>query len=151
AISIYAVYYVVWAVFIRPGLRRHAAELRTAADAATAAVAASPQRSEAMTVAWRPPSEAPPESPADRYAQDVRRRRQRPNWRDHVNRELATKPLRTKTSELLGSMLMAAIIAALAALVAPVTLGIQGSSAGAALYLWLALVAVIGSWAVLVP
>ena len=104
-----------------------------------------------MTAAWHPPLETTPESPADRYAQNVRRRRQRPNWRDRANQELAAKPFRAKTSELLGSMLMAAIIAALASLIAPVLMGIHGTSDGLALYLWLALVGTLGSWAVLVP
>ena len=150
ALTCYAIYYFVWAIFIRPGLRRHAAELRQATDAA-AAVAAAPSRAEAMTAAWHPPLETTPESPADRYAQNVRRRRQRPNWRDRANQELAAKPFRAKTSELLGSMLMAAIIAALASLIAPVLMGIRGTSDGLALYLWLALVGTLGSWAVLVP
>ena len=150
ALTCYAIYYFVWAMFIRPGLRRHAAELREATDAA-AAVARPPSRAEAMTAAWHPPLETTPESPADRYAQNVRRRRQRPNWRDRANQELAAKPWCTKTSELLGSMLMAAVIAALASLIAPVLMGIRGTSDGMALYLWLALVGTLGSWAVLVP
>jgi hypothetical protein len=147
AITCYAIYYFVWATFIRPGLQRHASELRAAGDA----VARVPERSEAMTAAWRPPSEAAPASPADRYAQEVRRRRQRPNWRDRVNQELVAKPLRDKWSELLGSMLMAAMIAALASLIAPVLMGISSSSAGMALYLWLAVVGTLGSWAIMIP
>jgi hypothetical protein len=151
AITCYGIYYFVWAVFVRPGLRLHAAQLRDAAGGAVAAVAPASPRSEAMTAAWRPPVEAPAASPADRYAQAVRQRRQRPNWRDRVNQELIAKPLRTKWSELLGSMLMAAIVAALASLIAPILMGIHGTSDGLALYLWLALVGTLGSWAILVP
>jgi Protein kinase domain len=150
ALICYGVYYLVWAIFIRPGLRLHAAELRNAADEVAALAPGSP-RSEAMTAAWHPPVEKPASSPADRYAQNVRRRRQRPNWRDRANQELLAKPLRVKWSELLGSMLMAAVVAALASLIAPVLMGIQGSSTGLAVYLWLALVGTLGSWAILVP
>ena len=150
ALICYGVYYLVWAIFIRPGLRLHAAELRSAADEVAALAPGSP-RSEAMTAAWHPPVEKPAASPADRYAQNVRRRRQRPNWRDRANQELLAKPLRDKWSELLGSMLMAAVVSALASLIAPVLLGIQGSSMGLAVYLWLALVGTLGSWAILVP
>jgi hypothetical protein len=150
AVICYGIYYLVWAIFIRPGLRRHAAELRAAAGD-IAGVTPIGQRSEAMTAAWHPPTEPAAASPADRYAQAVRRRRQRPNWRDRVNQELQAKPLRHKWSELLGSMLMAAFIAALASLIAPVLMGISSTSAGMALYLWLALVGTLGSWAILVP
>jgi hypothetical protein len=151
ALLCYGVYYAVWAIFVRPGLRQHAAQLRDAADAYAPPVGAGPARSEAMTAIWNPAPESPPESPADRYAQGVRRRRQRPNWRDRVNQELAAKPLRTKSSELLGSMLMAAFIAAIASLIAPVLTGTAGSTSGMALYLWTALVSTLGSWAILVP
>ena len=75
----------------------------------------------------------------------------RASWRDRANQELAAKPLREKLSELLGSMLSAAVFAALAALVAPVLLGVSTNSHGMAIYLWLALVGTLGSWAVLVP
>jgi eukaryotic-like serine/threonine-protein kinase len=150
AVICYGIYYLTWAIFIRPGLRRHATELRAAAGD-VAAVTPVAQRSEAMTAAWHPPAESAAASPADRYAQAVRRRRQRPNWRDRVNQELQAKPLRDKWSELLSSMLMAAVVASLASLIAPVLMGIQGSSAGLALYLWLALVATLGSWAIMVP
>jgi hypothetical protein len=150
ALVCYGIYYTVWAIFIRPGLRKHAAELRAAAGGVAAAGQTAP-RSEAMTAAWHLPAEPPAASPADRYAQAVRRRRQRPNWRDRVNQELLTKPLRAKWSELLGSMLLAAFVAAVASLIAPVLMGISSSSAGMALYLWLAVVGTLGSWAIMIP
>jgi Protein kinase domain len=147
----YGIYYTVWVFYIRPGLRRHAAELRAAAGEVAAAVPIA-RRSEAMTAAWRAPADAAPAAtPADRYAQEVRRRRHRPNWRDRANQELIAKPFRHKTSELLGSMLTAAFVAALASLIAPVLMGIRGASDGVAIYLWLALVGTLGSWAVMVP
>jgi eukaryotic-like serine/threonine-protein kinase len=150
ALICYGVYYTVWTIFIRPGLQRHAAGLRAAAAGVAAVAPAAPQ-SEAMTAVWRPPVEGPAESPADRYAQTARRRRQRPNWRDRANQYLAAKPLRDKLSELLGSMLMAAVVASLASLIAPVLLGIHGTSTGMAMYFWLAIVGTLGSWAILVP
>ena len=53
---------------------------------------------------------------------------------------MALKPTRDKFSELFSSMLLSAMFAALAALVAPVLLGIATNSASMAVYLWLALV-----------
>ena len=42
------------------------------------------------------------------------------NWRERVEQEIASKPLREKVSELLGAMLKSAMFASLAALIAPV-------------------------------
>ncbi len=144
----YGIYYVIWASVIRPGIMRHSAQ--QGATAATPAAADSPQRPDAMTAAWSPPAK-PSATPASRYAEKARRRRLRVSWRERAQRELAAMPLRDKLSELLGSMLAAAVFASLAALVAPVLLGVSADSNGMAVYLWLALVGTLGSWAVLVP
>jgi hypothetical protein len=81
----------------------------------------------------------------------ARQRHLRPNWRDRANQELAAKPLRNKLAELSGSMILAAMFAALAASIAPMLLGDQGTSDRLAMHLWLAVVGTLGSWAVLVP
>jgi predicted lipid-binding transport protein (Tim44 family) len=149
----YGVYYIIWASLVRPGLQR-----RAAADAAAAAetsdnyvakaVAASAP-ADARTAVWQPADPGklnPPPLPA------ARTRRQRPNWRDRANQELAAKPFRQKLSELLGSMIMAAVFAALAACIAPVMLGASGSfNDRLPVHLWLALVGALGSWAILIP
>jgi hypothetical protein len=130
----YGIYYVIWASVIRPS-----AQPKSPPNVATPS-------QEAMTAAWSPPA-----TPASRYAEKARRRRHRVSWRERAERELAAMPLRDKLSELLGSMLAAALFASLAALVAPMLLGIAANSNGMAIYLWLALVGTLGSWAVLVP
>jgi hypothetical protein len=143
----YGVYYVVWVSVIRPSAVPKAAQSFEDQVAAANREGAN-SRNEALTAAWHPPAAA---APASRYAQQRRERRVRPSWRDRAHQELAAKPLRAKLSELFGSMLTAAIFAALAALVAPVVLGLATNSASMAVYLWLALVGTLGSWAVLVP
>jgi eukaryotic-like serine/threonine-protein kinase len=145
----YGIYYVIWASVIRPGIMRHSAQ--HGATAATPTAADSPQRPEAMTAAWSPPGGGQPATPASRYAEKARRRRMRVSWRERAHRDLAAMPLRDKLSELLGSMLAAAVFASLAALVAPALLGVSANSNGMAIYLWLALVGTLGSWAVMVP
>jgi len=147
ALICYGVYYAIWAMFIRPGMRRRAAPPRLVqSDVALDAT----DRRDHETAAWQPPAESP-KSAAERYAERVRRRRLRPNWRDRAYQELAAKPLRDKLSELSGAMLMAAIMAALAALVAPLVLANGTTSQGLATHLWLALVGTLGSWAIIVP
>ena len=66
-------------------------------------------------------------------------------------REITVKPLRDKFSELLGSMIVAAIVAAVAAGIGPMLLAAQPDSERAAMYLWLVAVGTLGSWAILVP
>jgi hypothetical protein len=143
----YGIYYVVWVSVIRPNAVRQAA---VSADdqLAGASRGTSNLRQEAMTAAWHPPAAA---SPASRYARKVRERRIRASWRERAHQELAAKPLREKLAELFGSMLTAAMFAALAALVAPVLAGSSMDSGSLAVYLWLAVVGTLGSWAILVP
>jgi len=134
----YGIYYLIWASVIRPN-----ALPKAPPNAVTPG-------EQAMTAAWSPPGAAQPATPASRYAEKARRRRLRFSWRERAQRELAAMPLREKVSELLGSMLAASVFASLAALVAPVLLGVSADSNGMAVYLWLALVGTLGSWAVLV-
>jgi hypothetical protein len=56
-----------------------------------------------------------------------------------------------KLSELTGSMILAALFAAVAASIAPVMLGNHGMSDRLPLHIWLALVGTLGSWSILVP
>ncbi|MEX2091620.1 MAG: serine/threonine-protein kinase [Pirellulales bacterium] len=146
----YGIYYIIWVSVIRPsGVHKAARDIDDHLASKVRGDAGS--RNEAMTAAWHPPADAVPASPVSRYAQKVRGRRIRPSWRDRAHQELAVKPLREKFSELFGSMLTAAMFASLAALVAPVVLGVATNSASMAVYLWLALVGTLGSWAILVP
>ena len=66
-------------------------------------------------------------------------------------RDIAAKPLRDKLSELLGSMIVAALVATVAACIGPMVLGTQPGSERFAMYFWLATIGTLGSWAILVP
>jgi serine/threonine protein kinase len=145
----YGVYYVIWLTLIKPSGVQQAVN-RIDDDVVNSLRTDQNSSPTAMTAAWDPAA-PPPATPASRYAKKVRQRRMRPSWRDRAQQELAAKPLREKFSELLGSMLLSAVFASLAALVAPVLLGIATNSASMAVYLWLALVGTIGSWSILIP
>jgi hypothetical protein len=144
----YGVYYIVWTSVIRPSGLPNAA--RKIDDRVAQGLGGQVSRPSAPTAAWKNPLAAAA-TPASRYANKVRERRMRQNWRERVEQEIAAKPLREKVSELLGAMLKSAMFASLAALVAPVLMGLSTTSASMAVYLWLAIVGTLGSWAVLVP
>jgi serine/threonine protein kinase len=142
----YGVYYLVWASAIRPNPSRSAADGRTVAAANSAAHAPVDQQ----TIAWQPAAGGVA-APAKTTKTTRAVRRRRPNWREAAQRELAAKPWREKFSELLGSMLVAAIVATVAAGIGPMLLGGQPDSERAAMYLWLMVVGTLGSWAILIP
>jgi hypothetical protein len=75
----------------------------------------------------------------------------RASWRERAIQQLAAKPFRDKVSELLGSMLLAAAIAAIAACAGPLFSLQAPSSENISWYLWLAIIGTLGSWAILVP
>jgi predicted outer membrane lipoprotein len=152
---LYGIYYVVWTSMVKgdsstqTASRKHSGEDASAAGRAGSSTGTP---AEQQTVAWRRAHGMDAAvTPAERYAQSVRRRRLRPNWRERANQELAVKPLREKFSELLGSMLLAAAFAIIAALAAPLLLADQSASERIAAHLWLATVGTLGSWAILVP
>jgi hypothetical protein len=142
---VYAIYYAVWITFIRPGLRRNAT-----APARTASGNGAARPVDQNTAAW-PPASAASAPVAKKPSAPARRRHVRPSWRDRANQQLAAKSLRDKLSELLGSMLLAALFAAIAASIAPLLLGQQATSDTLAVYLWLVTIGTLGSWAILVP
>ncbi len=145
----YGVYYVIWVSVIKPsGVPKAVRDIDGQVMAGVRGDM--PSRPDAMTAAWNPPGAAPA-TPVSRYERKVRERRIRASWRERAHQELAAQPLREKLGELMGSMLAAAMFAALAALVAPVVLGVATNSASMAVYLWLAIVGTLGSWAILVP
>jgi hypothetical protein len=150
----YAIYYAFWTTVIRPGIHRHTGEAALAAGSPPAprsqAQPSSSQSPDQQTAAWSP-SKQPVATGLTRYEEAQRRRRSRTNWRDRANQQLAAKPLREKLTELLGSMLLAAIFAAVAACTIPLLSTGQSSSEVVASYLWLAVVGTLGSWAILVP
>jgi serine/threonine protein kinase len=150
---VYAIYYAFWASIIRPGIRRHTGEAALAAGSPPPSSPPIPPLSQApdqRTAAWSP-TQQPTATGLTRYEEAQRRRRSRSNWRDRVNQQLAAKPLREKLTELLGSMLLAAIFSAVAACALPLLSNTQSSSELTATYLWLTIVGTLGSWAILVP
>jgi hypothetical protein len=144
----YGVYYMIWASVIRPGMHRHSARETEALANNSAGV--QPVVPPAYMPVQVNQTAADVNGPV-RPAMTARPRRVRPTWRDRANQELAAKPLRTKLAELSGSMILAALFAAVAACIAPVLLSGEGSSDNLAMHLWLAIVGTLGSWAILVP
>ncbi len=142
----YFVYYIIWTSITKR---------QTATTAAIAAKAAALHQNPAVpssdkhTVAWQP-ADAPVRPQVALNATRTPRR-VRSTWRDRANQQLVAKPFREKLSELVGSMLLAAICSAVAACIVPFVLQKQPGSEQLATYIWLALVSTFGSWAVLVP
>ena len=151
---VYGIYYMFWLAIIRPQVRTHLRDTDRVGDVA-AATGNAPKTQPTphdpnLTAAFTPASlEAEPS--ISRYEEAKRRRRSRANWRDRVNQELVAKPLRDKITELVGSMLLTAIFSLLAACAIPLLLSDQTASEVGAMYLWLAAVGTLGSWAVLIP
>ncbi|MCI0334125.1 MAG: serine/threonine protein kinase [Planctomycetes bacterium] len=141
---VYCIYYVVWTSFIQPSARRRAQE--SASISRGAAVHGTDQRANEHTAAW--PTDAEVKAAAKPTSL---RRPVRPSWRERAHQQLAAKSLRERISEMIGSMLLAAVFAAIAACVGPLVSSQQPDSENFALYLWLATVGTIGSWAVIVP
>jgi hypothetical protein len=150
----YGIYYIVWINLIRPSVERQSRRMderftqfgRAAGAAGVTAPDSTPLAEQAAAVAPSGEIPSPASSAAERYSQQVRRRRLRASWRDRANRALAEKPLRQKLMELLESMLAAALVVILVSVAMPI-LGVGGW----ANYTWLATVGPLATWAVLIP
>jgi serine/threonine protein kinase len=143
----YFIYYIIWTNINKRQAREAAANAPPPTPNSPRSAAASP--TDARTAIWSPAEELPA-PPGVRMVQQPTRRL-RSTWRDRAHQQLAAKPLRERCSELIGSMLLAAIFSALAACVVPFVLRNQPDSEQLASYIWLAIVGTLGSWAVLVP
>jgi hypothetical protein len=144
---VYGIYYIVWSKFIKPSPDPRPSGSPPINRAA--ATNGAERRYDHHTAAWPTPAEA--RQAAATAPSPGKRRALRPSWRDRAQRELAAKPMRDKVTELVGSMLLAAVFAAVSASVAPLMMNQQPASDGLAMYLWLATVGTLGSWAVMVP
>ena len=131
---LYCLYYPVWAWLIRPHIGTRC-EYRA---------------EERPTVAIQPVAAAPPPQPTQRE-QAAEKKRRRYGWREQALREVAVKPLRDKTTELLGSMLIAAgMCVALSSLGSLLVAGDHVTfSTSFPVFLWLATVSTVGCWTVL--
>jgi len=76
------------------------------------------------------------------------RRRVAPSWRQAAHAQLGARTARERASALFGSLLAASIIAPVAALLVCV---LTQESVSGEFFLWSAIVATMGSWAVIVP
>ncbi len=145
----YGLYYVIWSSIVEQG-KKPKSKSKTPAEPAVATASGSDRPPDQKTVGW-PEKDGVSTLATELKIRSDMRRRVRPSWRDRAHRELAAKPLRERLSELLGSMLLAAIFATVASCVALLLLANQPGSERTATYLWLAIVGTLGSWAVLVP
>jgi hypothetical protein len=75
-------------------------------------------------------------------------KRRRHAWRKPMARQLAARPAREKFTELCGSMLTTAVIASILALLASFFVGGRFELT---MMLWIALVSMLGSWAIMIP
>ncbi len=73
---------------------------------------------------------------------------QRRNWQQQLVEHTAAKPLRERVTELMGGMLLAAVIAGVSSLViCSISMGVVSVE----MYAWVALVVTISVWALMVP
>lgn len=137
---VYLLYRAIRAILI-PSATTYSAPASGTVEAAAAAPVASAGSPRVPT-----PRELSPPPLAQTKRHYARRRRK--NWQLQLNQYVAAKPLRERATELLGSMLVSSVIASLLALigVAFIADGFAGE-----LYLWMAIVATLGSWAVMIP
>jgi hypothetical protein len=140
AFILYGVYYAFRGIFLQTGAPRRRGW--TAGQRRRPGIASV---SHAQTIA-QPGSANQP-----RPVHPQRQRRLRQNWRDKVHRDLAAKSFRDKFSELLGSMLLAALVALLASLFIPILSGTLGQSEAMAQQIWFMVIGTLGSWAILIP
>lgn len=133
----YLIYYCIWAWFLEPEQAKHSVHREPQFRADGHALAAG-QAEKRETLR------------KNRHVRAAERKRRRMNWREQARKELVSKPRRIKTVELIGSMLKAALVSiGLSIGVAALMSGMTGSPMQA-VAIWLAWVATLGSWAVLI-
>ncbi len=76
------------------------------------------------------------------------KRYRRQTWQRQLREHLAAKPMRQRVTELVGGMLVASVVAAIASLLVCMTVAHVFSME---LVVWMTLVATLASWAVMVP
>jgi len=93
----------------------------------------------------------PPAKPGDWRAASAKhwKRKSSKRWRKEAAESLAVKSVRERVADLAGSMLLAAVVAAIMSIVAVILRG--QTSVEQNQFAWLTLTSVLGSWAVLIP
>lgn len=140
--AFYAVYYCIWALFIKPGMRTHSVHYEPHLHATDEAQ--SPQQAGAQLAAHQP---SPVPTRQERAAE---RKRRHLHWREQAKQMVLGKTLRQNVTELLGSMLMSALLCTLGALLVALLFDGTNESQQIPLHLWLTIVGTLGSWAVLI-
>jgi len=136
--SIYLVYRVLWALIVEPSKSKKKLQV--------------PYTKPASPGAHSPMSKpiASEESPQPKASRKSRvfKRKQRLSVQQQLHEHLAAKPMRERMMDLMGSMLLAAVIATVASFV---VCSIAVGAASAELYVWVALSVTISVWALMVP
>jgi hypothetical protein len=95
-----------------------------------------------------PARQKPASAPTPTPVATKRGRRRQGTWRQAAYAELTARPTRDRVTALLASMLAAAAIAPLAAVFACLFMGPQFNTE---LFLWMAIVGTLASWAIMIP
>ncbi len=141
----YSLYLICWIVLF--GGRPTA----TPAKVAPTPTPPAAQRAESPPpISFAATAKSPPDHPGKRHHRRRRRHgsaHERRTRREQALVELRTKSARDKTTELLGSMILAALVAVASTAV----LGLLGPDRMIEDFAWVALVGTLGAWAVLIP
>jgi serine/threonine protein kinase len=140
-VAVYFVYRVIWTVIVQPSRPRPANKYHRGPTY--------PPRQNAapmMTLASSPAAPVtPPEPPANK--KEAKRRRKL-SWQRQLREHLEAKPMEQRLTELAGSMLLAAVISSVAAMVICL---IASEPFSTPLFAWLASVVTLSCWAIMVP
>ncbi|MCA9234915.1 MAG: hypothetical protein KDA44_05565, partial [Planctomycetales bacterium] len=137
----YVVYRGIRAHLIRKDMQRYAPTTPSSPAAQQVHTVSTP-----VPPATRMAASNPPDSHPDGIRRPWRRRQQ--SWQTAVRHHLRSMSWRDRSSQLLGSMVVAAVVGTLATLFAGT---FAGPRPEAEIYLWMAIVTIAGSWAVLIP
>ncbi len=135
---IYLVYRAIRSVVVAP--------VRRKTDARPVQVAESLPGTPAVPPALRDPQQRP--GPPTLRPKKSTRRFSRQSWRLQLQEHLAAKTMRQRVNELVGGMLVATVVAAISSLVICL---VAARDVSMELYVWMALVTTLASWAVMVP
>ncbi len=137
----YLIYRGVWTVIVQPTRPRQSKFHR----GPTYPPQESP--SSVMPLAGIPASTVAYPEPSAESKKDAKRRRKQ-SWQRQLREHLAAKPLEQRLTELVGSMFVAAVVSTVASLLVCL---IAAEPFSTQLFAWMATVATLGCWAIMVP
>jgi serine/threonine protein kinase len=139
--AVYFVYRVIWTVIVQPSRPRQGNKYHRGPTYP-------PRQNPApmMTLASSPAAPVtPPEPPV---AKKEAKRRRKLSWQRQLREHLEAKPMEQRLTELAGSMLLAAVISSVAALVICL---IASEPFSTPLFAWLASAVTLSCWAIMIP